>query len=64
MRGQKGYRLAEVEVLGKEKATATTRSWGAAAIFRAGRFLQRLEQLRKTVLREERDVGFSPPSPR
>ncbi|WP_342378844.1 acetylornithine deacetylase [Myxococcus stipitatus] len=60
VRANKGYCLAEVEVLGKEGHSAYPET-GASAIFRAGRFLQRLELLATTVLREERDEGFQPP---
>lgn len=60
VRANKGYCLAEVEVLGKEGHSAYPES-GASAIFRAGRFLHRLEQLANTVLREEQDVHFQPP---
>lgn len=60
VRANKGYCLAEVEVLGKEGHSAYPDS-GASAIFRAGRFLHRLEHLATTVLREERDEGFQPP---
>jgi len=60
VRAHKGYCLAEVEVLGKEGHSAYPDS-GASAIFRAGRFLQRLEVLARTRLREERDADFEPP---
>ncbi|ATB45451.1 acetylornithine deacetylase [Corallococcus macrosporus] len=60
VRANKGYCLAEVEVRGKEGHSAYPDS-GASAIFRAGRFLQRLEHLALTVLREDRDEGFQPP---
>jgi acetylornithine deacetylase len=60
VRAHKGYCLAEVEVLGKEGHSAYPDS-GASAIFRAGRFLQRLEVLARTRLREERDTDFEPP---
>ena len=60
VRANKGYCLAEVEVLGKEGHSAYPDT-GASAIFRAGRFLHRLEELARTVLREERDEGFEPP---
>jgi acetylornithine deacetylase len=49
-----------VEVLGKEGHSAYPDT-GASAIFRAGRFLHRLEQLALTVLREEQDESFQPP---
>ncbi|HSP78369.1 MAG TPA: acetylornithine deacetylase [Myxococcaceae bacterium] len=60
VRAHKGYCLAEVEVLGKEGHSAYPDE-GASAIFRAGRFLQRLELLARTRLREERDEAFEPP---
>jgi acetylornithine deacetylase len=60
VRAHKGYCLAEVEVLGKEGHSAYPDA-GASAIFRAGRFLQRLEVLARTRLREERDETFEPP---
>lgn len=60
VRANKGYCLAEVEVVGKEGHSAYPET-GASAIFRAGRFLHRLEQLARTVLREERDDAFQPP---
>lgn len=60
IRANKGYCLAEVEVQGKEGHSAYPES-GASAIFRAGRFLHRLEALAYTTLREERDTGFEPP---
>ncbi|TSC33478.1 acetylornithine deacetylase [Corallococcus sp. Z5C101001] len=60
VRANKGYCLAEVEVLGKEGHSAYP-ELGASAIFRAGRFLHRLETLANTVLREDRDEGFQPP---
>ncbi len=60
VRANKGYCLAEVEVVGKEGHSAYPDT-GASAIFRAGRFLHRLEQLARTVLREEQDSAFQPP---
>ncbi len=60
VRAHKGYCLAEVEVLGKEGHSAYPDE-GASAIFRAGRFLQRLELLARTRLREDRDEAFEPP---
>ncbi|XXF79089.1 acetylornithine deacetylase [Myxococcaceae bacterium GXIMD 01537] len=60
VRANKGYCLAEVEVVGKEGHSAYPET-GASAIFRAGRFLHRLEQLALSVLREERDDAFEPP---
>jgi acetylornithine deacetylase len=60
VRANKGYCLAEVEVSGKEGHSAYPET-GASAIFRAGRFLHRLEALANTVLREEQDAAFQPP---
>lgn len=60
VRANKGYCLAEVEVYGKEGHSAYPET-GASAIFRAGRFLHRLEELANTVLREEQDAAFQPP---
>ncbi len=60
IRANKGYCLAEVEVRGREGHSAYPES-GASAIFRAGRFLQRLEAWALGRLREERDLRFEPP---
>jgi acetylornithine deacetylase len=60
VRANKGYCLGEVEVRGKEGHSAYPDS-GASAIFRASRFLHRLEEVARTVLREERDDTFEPP---
>jgi acetylornithine deacetylase len=60
IRANKGYCLAEVEVHGKEGHSAYPDT-GASAIFRAARFLTRLEQYSRTTLREETDAAFSPP---
>jgi acetylornithine deacetylase len=60
VRAHKGYCLAEVEVLGREGHSAYPDE-GASAILRAGRFLQRLETLARTTLREDRDDAFEPP---
>jgi acetylornithine deacetylase len=60
VRAHKGYCLAEVEVLGQEGHSAYPDE-GASAIFRAGRFLQKLETLARTRLREDRDESFEPP---
>jgi acetylornithine deacetylase len=60
VRANKGYCLAEVEVRGKEGHSAYPET-GASAIFRAGRFLQRLEALVQGALREEQDPAFAPP---
>ena len=60
MRAHKGYALAEVEVFGREGHSAYPEV-GASAIFRAGRFLRRLEELSLTVLKAEVDARFEPP---
>ncbi|WP_434389825.1 acetylornithine deacetylase [Melittangium boletus] len=60
VRANKGYCLAEVEVLGKEGHSAYPAT-GASAIFRAGRFLQLLEELALGALCEDRDETFDPP---
>lgn len=60
VRAHKGYCLAEVEVVGREGHSSYPDA-GASAIFRAGRFLHRLEALALTYLREERHEGFDPP---
>ena len=60
VRANKGYCLAEVEVRGKEGHSAYPAT-GSSAIFRAGRFLHRLEELANTTLREDQDDGFDPP---
>ncbi len=56
----KGYALAEVELLGVEGHSAYPET-GVPAIFHAGRFLKRLEELALTELRVEQDPRFSPP---
>jgi acetylornithine deacetylase len=60
VRANKGYCLAEVEVRGKEGHSAYPET-GASAIFRAGRFLQRLEALVQGALQQEQDPAFAPP---
>lgn len=60
VRAHKGYCLAEVEVKGVEGHSAYPDS-GASAIFRAGRFLKRLEDVARTVLRADADAAFEPP---
>jgi acetylornithine deacetylase len=60
IRAHKGYCLAEVEVKGREGHSAFPHV-GASAIFRAGRFLARLEEISRTTLREDVDVRFEPP---
>lgn len=60
IRANKGYCLAEVEVLGKEGHSAYPES-GASAIFRAGRFLKRLEELALSELRHTLHADFEPP---
>jgi acetylornithine deacetylase len=61
IRANKGYCLAEVEISGKEGHSAYPDS-GASAIFRAGRFLTRLEAYARGELRSEADPDFAPPS--
>lgn len=60
IRANKGYCLAELEVRGKEGHSAYPDS-GASAVFRAARFLARLEQYAKGPLRAEQDDAFLPP---
>lgn len=60
VRANKGYCLAEVEVLGREGHSAYPES-GASAIFGAGRFLHALEAWAEGPLRLEGDDAFSPP---
>jgi acetylornithine deacetylase len=61
IRANKGYCLAQVEIGGKEGHSAYPET-GASAIFRAGRFLTRLEAFTRGELRAEVDPDFSPPS--
>ncbi len=60
VRANKGYCLGEVEVHGVEGHSAYPEK-GASAIFRAARFLSRLEALAATELAREADAAFSPP---
>lgn len=60
IRANKGYCLAEVEVVGKEGHSAYPAS-GASAIFGAARFLRALEERGTGELRVERDPSFEPP---
>ncbi|MDX2012212.1 MAG: acetylornithine deacetylase [Myxococcaceae bacterium] len=60
IRANKGYCLAEVEVHGKEGHSAYPDT-GASAVFRAARFLSKLEQYSRTTLREQTDAAFVPP---
>lgn len=60
VRANKGYCLGEVEVRGKEGHSAYPES-GASAVFRAGRFLERLERWATGELRQEQRDDFSPP---
>jgi acetylornithine deacetylase len=60
IRANKGYCLAELEVRGKEGHSAYPDS-GASAVFRAARFLSRLEAYAKGPLRAEQDPAFAPP---
>lgn len=60
VRANKGYCLGEVEVRGREGHSAYPES-GASAVFRAGRFLARLERWATGELRKEQRADFSPP---
>lgn len=60
IRANKGYCLAEVEVRGKEGHSAYPDT-GASAIFRAARWLERLEAYGRGELRVERHSDFAPP---
>ncbi|MBL8950864.1 MAG: acetylornithine deacetylase [Myxococcaceae bacterium] len=60
IRGNKGYCLAELEFRGKEGHSAYPES-GASAIFRAARFLTRLEAYALGELRTVGDPRFEPP---
>ena len=60
IRGNKGYCLAQVEILGKEGHSAYPET-GRSAIFGAARFLSALEQMALGELRQEQDSGFQPP---
>jgi acetylornithine deacetylase len=60
IRANKGYCLAELEIRGKEGHSAYPDS-GASAVFRAARFLSRLEAFAKGPLRGEQDAAFTPP---
>jgi acetylornithine deacetylase len=59
IRANKGYCLAEVEVLGQEGHSAYP-DVGVNAIFHAGRFLGRLEKAAAR-LQDEQDPAFEPP---
>ncbi len=59
IRGNKGYCLAELEFKGKEGHSAYPDS-GASAIFRAARFLTRLEAYSRMELRAMSDPRFEP----
>ena len=59
VRANKGYCLAEIEVAGREGHSAYPDS-GASAIYRAARFIQRVEELARE-LRSETDPDFEPP---
>jgi acetylornithine deacetylase len=61
IRANKGYCLAEVEVHGKEGHSAYPAT-GASAIFRAARFLTRLEGYSRDELTTQSDAEFSPPN--
>jgi acetylornithine deacetylase len=60
IRANKGYCLAELVVHGKEGHSAYPDT-GASAVFRASRFLTRLEHFGRTTLRETTDAAFVPP---
>jgi acetylornithine deacetylase len=60
IRANKGYCLAELEIRGKEGHSAYPDS-GASAVFRAARFLARLEAYAQGPLRAEQDDAFLPP---
>jgi len=59
MRAGKGYSLAEVLVKGREAHSAYP-AFGASAVFRAARLLQRIETI-ATKLESERHDAFDPP---
>ena len=59
VRANKGYCLAEIEVAGREGHSAYPDS-GASAIYRAARFIRRVEELSRE-LRSETDPDFEPP---
>jgi acetylornithine deacetylase len=60
VRANKGYCLAELEFRGKEGHSAYPDT-GASAVFRAARFLTRLEAYARTELRTQLDAAFEPP---
>jgi acetylornithine deacetylase len=60
IRANKGYCMAEVEVIGKEGHSAYPAS-GASAVFRAARLLERLERWAVGELRTDVDPAFEPP---
>jgi len=60
IRANKGYCLAEVEVLGKEGHSAYPET-GASAIFGAAELLRRIEDAAVTDLRRESHPDFEPP---
>ncbi|MBK7859165.1 MAG: acetylornithine deacetylase [Archangiaceae bacterium] len=60
IRANKGYCLAELVFTGKEGHSAYPDS-GASAVFRAARFLTRLEAFSRHELRTETDLKFEPP---
>ena len=59
VRANKGYCLAEIEIEGKEGHSAYPDT-GASAIYRAARFIRRIEEL-SAELRSETDASFEPP---
>jgi acetylornithine deacetylase len=60
IRANKGYCLADVEVVGREGHSAYP-DLGVNAIFHAARFLRRLEEAARTELRHDQDPLFDPP---
>jgi acetylornithine deacetylase len=60
IRANKGYCLAEVEVVGREGHSAYP-DVGVNAIFHAARFLRRLEEAARGELRRDQDPLFDPP---
>jgi acetylornithine deacetylase len=60
IRANKGYCIADVEVVGREGHSAYP-DLGVNAIFHAGRFLRRLEEVARGELRREQDPLFDPP---
>lgn len=59
IRANKGYCLAEIEIVGKEGHSAYPDT-GASAVFGAARLLARIEAYSKNALRQQLDADFSP----